>query len=113
MGSKRLLSIDPDGTEKWFVHDPIAKTNTIHYEHHDLEPILDYAHALRMATDYSKKGIKRGWWHYAHIPNIIIAKLRFEYGLNVWDNNHKKRIFEVLNRDFPKLKLTEGFHVPN
>ncbi len=109
---KRLLEIRPDGTEKWFVHDPIAKTNTIIYENHDLEPVLDYTHALRQAAEYSRKGIKKGWWHYLHLPNIIIAKLRFEYGLDVWNENHKQRIFEVINRDFAYLKVTEGYHVP-
>ncbi len=110
--SKRLLEIKPDGTEVWFHHDPIEKKNTIAYEHHDLEPILDYAKALRSATEYSKRGIKKGWWHYLTIPNIVIAKLRFEYGLDVWNKNHQKRIFEVINRDFPYLKTTDGKHVP-
>jgi hypothetical protein len=108
----RLLEIKPDGTEVWFHHDPIAKTNTIEYKQADLEPVLDWTRALRLASEYSKKGIKRDWWHYCHIPNIIVLKLKTEYGLDVYNKNHQKRVFEVINRDFPYLKATDGKHIP-
>lgn len=108
----RLLEIKPDGTEVWFEHDSIEKKNRIHYKHPDLEPVLDYTHALRMASEYTRNGIKREWWHYAHIPNMVILKLRHEYGLDIYNKNHNKRIFEVLNRDFAYLKVTEKSHIP-
>lgn len=104
----RLLEIKPDGTEVWFKHDPIEKKNVLHYKHPDLEPVLDYCKALRLATEYSKKGIKQSWWHYRFVPNIVILKLRTEYGLDYYDENHRKRCNEVLDRDFPYLKVTEG-----
>jgi hypothetical protein len=108
----RLLEIKQDGTEVWFEHDPIEKKNRILYKNPDVEPVLEYCKALRLATEYSKKGIKRDWWHYAHIPNWLLMKLRFEYGLDPWDKNNRKRVFEIINRDFPALKVTEGKHVP-
>lgn len=108
----RLLEIKPDGTEVWFHHDPVEKTNTIHHKQPDMEPVLEWTKALRLATEYTKKGIKRDWWHYCHIPNIIALKLRQDYGLDVWNKNHQKRVFEVINRDFPYLKVTDGKHVP-
>lgn len=108
----RLLEIKPDGTEVWFEHDPIAKKNTIHYKHHDLEPTLEYTKALRLAAEYSKKGIKKDWWHYCHIPIIVIMELRTKYGLDIYNKNHQKRIFEVINRDYPYLKVTDGKHIP-
>ncbi len=112
MGHKRLLDVKLDGTKVWFEHDSIEKKNHIHYEHPDVEPILEYTKALRLASEYSKEGIKKEWWHYMHIPDIVICKLRFEHGLDVWNKNHQKRIFEVINRDFAYLKVTEGKHVP-
>lgn len=111
MGS-RLLEIKPDGTEVWFEHDPIEKKNRIQYKHPDLEAVLDYTKALRLASEYSKEGIKKNFWHYCHIPNIVLLKLRFEYGIDPWDKNNQKRVFEIINRDFPYLKVTEGKHVP-
>lgn len=106
----RLLEIKPDGTEVWFEHDSIEKKNRIHYKNPDLEPVLDYTKALRLASEYSKDGIKKEWWHYCHIPNMVLLKLRFEYGLNWMDKNHAKRIGEVINRDFAYLKVTEKNH---
>ena len=108
----RLLEIKPDGTEVWFHHDPIEKKNTIQYKHHDLEPTLEYAKALRLASEYTRNGIKRDWWHYCHIPVIVIMELRMKYGLDVYNKNHQKRVFEVINRDYPYLKVTEKSHIP-
>lgn len=110
MGRLRLLDVGPDGLEKWFEYDPITKTKTIHYKQPDIEPVLEYTNALRKCSEYSREGIKKGWWHYAHIPNIVIIKLRTEYGLNIWNRNHEKRIWQVINSDFPYLKVTEKMH---
>ena len=108
----RLLEITESGLEKWFHYDPIEKKSTVEYKQPDLEPVLEWTKALRLASEYSKQGIKKEWWHYMHIPDIVICKLRFEHGLDVWNKDHQKRIFEVINRDFPYLKVTEGKHVP-
>jgi hypothetical protein len=110
--TQRLLEIKPDGTEVWFEHDSIEKKNRIHYKNPDVEPVLEYCKALRLAAEYSKKGIKKSWWHYVFVPDWLLLKFRFEYGIDPWDKNNKKRCFEIINRDFPYLKLTEGFHVP-
>ena len=108
----RLLEIKPDGTEVWFEHDRIAKKNVIHYKNPDVEPVLDYAKALRMSSEYTRKGIKRSWMHYCHMPTWLMMKLRFEYGVDPWDPNNKKRVFQIINRDFPALKVTEKSHIP-
>ena len=108
----RLLEIKPDGTEVWFKHDPIEKKNIIHYKNPDVEPVLDYAKALRLSAEYTKKGIKRSWMHYCHMPTWLMVKLRFEYGVDPWDPNNKKRVFQIINRDFPALKVTEKSHIP-
>lgn len=108
----RLMEIRADGTEVWFKHDPIAKKNTIFYKQPDVEPVLDYCNALRQASEYTKKGIKRSWWHYFHMPPWLLLKLKFEYGVDPWDPNNKKRVFEIMNRDFPKFKVTDGKHAP-
>ena len=110
--SGRLLEIKQDGTEVWFHHDPIAKKNTIEYKAPDVEHVLDYCKALRLASEYTKQGIKRSWMHYCHVPNWLLAKLRFEYGIDPWDKNNRKRVFEIINRDFPALKVTEKSHIP-
>lgn len=112
MGHQRLLDIKPDGTEVWFEHDPIAKTNTKFYKNPDVEPVLDYCKALRHAAEYTQRGIKREWWHYFHMPDWLALKIKFEYGVDPWDMNNRKRVFEIVNRDFPALKTTEKSHIP-
>jgi hypothetical protein len=108
----RLLDIKPDGTEVWFEYDPIEKKKVIHYKNRDVEPVLDYCAALRQASEYTQNGIKRSWFHYFHMPDWFALKLRYEYGIDPWDQNNRKRIFEIVNRDFPKLKVTEKSHIP-
>ena len=51
----RLLEIKPDGTEVWFKHDPIEKKNIIHYKNPDVEPVLDYAKALRLSAESCRR----------------------------------------------------------
>ena len=112
MGNKRLLDIRPDGTEVWFEHDARDKKNIIHYNNPDVEPILNYTEALRLSAEYTKRGIKKSWFHYFHMPSWFEVKLRFEHGLDPYNPNHRKRIFEIVNRDYPKLKVTEKSHIP-
>ena len=108
----RLLEIKPDGTEVWFKHDPIEKKNTISYKHPDVEPILEWTKALRLASEYTKKGIKRSWWHYFHMPAWLQVKLKFDHGVDPWDPNNKKKVFQVVEEHYPWLKVTESKHIP-
>lgn len=80
----------------------------VHYRQ-DVEPTLEYAKTLRNAgaTDY---GIKKDLWHYAQIPPVIILEMKFKHGVDVFDKNHLKRVFELLNREYPYLKCTEKHH---
>lgn len=108
--AKRLLDIKPDGTEVWFEHDPITKTNTKYYKYPDLEIVTDYCKALRLSSEYSKRGIKKSWWHYSFIPDSIILKLRMEHKLDIYNKDHAAAIGRIIERDYPYLKVTEGFH---
>lgn len=42
----------------------------------DLAPSLEFATSLRNADQYSREGIKKGFWHVAHIPEVVIVELR-------------------------------------
>ncbi len=80
----------------------------IHYRQ-DVEPLLDYTRTLRNegATD---KGIKNDLWHYAQIPQVVILEMRFKHGVDIFNKNHTKRVFELINREYPHLKTTEKMH---
>lgn len=54
----------------------------------DIAPNLEYATALRNADQYSSDGIKKGWFHVAHIPNVVVAEL-LQHGVNVYRDDAK------------------------
>ena len=73
---KQLLDYDPlTGTKEWFEYDHITDTFTITVDQ-DVSKFLDVVKKRRNDESYSQKGIKEEWWHYAAIPNLVIAELR-------------------------------------
>lgn len=49
----------------------------------DVSPNLAYADALRNADQYSSEGIKKGFFHAAHIPVVQVAEL-LKIGVDVF-----------------------------
>ena len=41
----------------------------------DLTPNVEYATALRNDDQYSRDGIKKGFFHAAHIPAVVVVEL--------------------------------------
>lgn len=75
----------------------------------DVEPLLEATKAIANsgATDI---GIKKGLWHYCSIPLPVQYKLLAEYGINIHNQDHWPRMFDIINRDFPYLKTTHRHH---
>lgn len=80
----------------------------VHYRQ-DVESVLEVAKTERIngLTDH---GIKNDLWLYARIPPVVILEMRFKHGIDVFDKNHLKRAFELINREYPYLKCTEKRH---
>ena len=84
---------------------------TVIYTEQDVTPILEMNKALQNDTDASKQGIKNGWWHYGQIPNIIIEKWKNDHGVDVFNKDHQKAVFKLLNDpQYRYLKTTTKFH---
>lgn len=113
---RRLFDYDPiSGMTTWFTYDPDTKTSVLQYEQ-DCAPTLDVTKAMQKDADYSKRGIKRDWWHYGHFPDAIIVKMLTEEGINIYsgDPEHIARAFAYINRpEYRYLKTTEGNHQPS
>lgn len=73
----------------------------------DVEPVLDYAKEMAADGSVSQRGIKQGWWCYAKLPPIVILQMRAK-GINVFDQNDQKRMFEEINTNYAYLKMTTG-----
>jgi hypothetical protein len=105
---------------KWTEYDPVTgikETNsyfdgedtiTVHKEQH-VQALLDRNAELR-ATAATDKGIKGGFWWYCSIPLTVQYELLSKYGLNIQNKNHTDAIFDIINRDYPALKVTQKTH---
>lgn len=110
--SKELLSYDPiTGLRTWFDYDASTDTTELYYDQ-EVDDILELNKAMANDEDYSKNGIKQGWWHIGSIPASLIMKWRVEEGIDVYNKDHTKRVLAKLNdADFSRLKTTSGKHV--
>jgi hypothetical protein len=103
----KFVDFDADrGVETW--EDMNDGHLQLHYKQ-DCSPVLDYTKALRNdgLTDH---GIKNDLWHYAQIPPVIILEMKFKHGVDCFKKDHMKRVFELINREYPYLKTTEKNH---
>lgn len=73
----------------------------------DVEPVLDAAKAMSNELGLNRDGIRKGHWLYAKIPPIVILQMRAK-GINIFDKNDQKRMFEEINANYPHLKTTTG-----
>lgn len=71
---------------------------------------LAFAHAKAADGDASKRGIKNDHWHYARVPNIVIMEMKQKHGVDFWDKNDEKRVFQLINTEYAWCKTTDGRH---
>lgn len=109
---KRIVDYDPlSGATTYFDYVPETDTTQIITEFDDVAPLLELNKAMQNDDDFTKKGIKNGWWLYASIPNSLIHKWLIEDGINVYRREDEKRVFRKLNSpEYRYLKTTTKFH---
>lgn len=95
-------------------HDPLTKTTTYHYydpmtdQTHiqtvqDVEPFLKRNRELANDSSYKRNGIKKDWYHFATVPNVVLMELKAKYNLD-WENKDDlPKIEKVIARDYKKL----------
>ena len=110
---KQVLEYDPwSGITTTFDYDEASDTTIISREQ-DVSSLLDFNKTLANEDGVTKEGIKNCWWLYANIPNIVIEKWLNEHGVNVYDKDHNKAVFRLLNQpEYRYLKTTNKFHTP-
>lgn len=112
MGDKRLLSRDPvSGLEEWFYCDPM--TGDWHLEWtQDCQAQVDAMKAFQNDPEHKRRGIERGFAHYAHWPDAIIIKWRHEYGIDVLNKAHKDAALKKLQDPDWKYLRSCDMHSP-
>lgn len=110
MTIKKLLDYDPvTGVRETFEYDPMNDLTIIHTEQ-DVEPYLELNKA-RQNELQDRRELLSDMSHYACIPNVIIQKWLVEEGINVFDKNHQKKVFQKLNSpEYRYLKSTTFTH---
>ena len=109
--AKRVVDYDPmTGMSTYFDYDHSTDTTIVGSEQ-DVSVVIEANKILQNSDSYTKKGMRADWWHYASIPNIVIEKWRNEFGVNVFDKNHEKKVFSLLNQpEYRYLKTTLKMH---
>lgn len=105
---KRLLDYDPfTGVSTYHEYDPMTDRTYIETVQ-DVEPFLENNKRLQNDTDYSRKGIKREWWHAATIP-ISVQYQWMKEGIDVMNKDHWPAVKRKLqDPEWRYLKTTTG-----
>lgn len=111
--SKRIFDYDPaTGVTDVFEYNAATDTTILHRTQ-DVSPIIEDNKLLQNNPDYWKAGVKKDFAHYAAIPIVIIEKWKNEHGIDVFNKNHEKRVFQMLNSpEYRFLKTTTKVHNP-
>lgn len=107
----RILDYNPLTKESVsFQYNEIDDSITIGH-HQDISNVLEYNKLLALDTERTKQGMKESFWHYAKIPNIVAMKWKLEHGVDIFNKDHSKAMFRLLNDpDNKYLRTTEKKH---
>lgn len=108
--SKLLLDYNPlTKSSCIFQHDKHTNQITITHQQ-DVEPALRKAAHLRSDPNHIKHQMKEDLIHYAIVPEVIQLEMKTKHGVDFWDKNHSRRVYELLNTEYKKFKTTEINH---
>lgn len=67
----------------------------------DISANIEHATLLRNSDDYSKDGIKKGFFHAAHIPQVVIVEL-LQNGIDIYTASAKEIVagLKRLHKDY-------------
>ena len=107
--TKRLLDYDPlSGVAVTFDYGADDQLVITHSQ--DVSQFLDRSQVLANDDEYSKLGIKKDLWHYAHVPALVIMEMKIKHGVDFYNPAHKQKVFELLNTDYKRCKTTNLTH---
>ena len=84
---KELIDHDEiTGMSVWFEADENNKKFHIHHTQ-DVTGVLEKNKQLQNADEYKRAGIKAGWQHVAHIPDVVVMQW-WKEGIDVFNPDH-------------------------
>ncbi|HEX3156697.1 MAG TPA: hypothetical protein VHV32_18860 [Candidatus Angelobacter sp.] len=100
------ILLDQVGDLKTF-HTIEDGRNFISYEQDDVEPLLDFAHAMRTEADTARAS--PDCFNYAHLPDSIVLDLKFKHGLDLLKRltpTDERKLYALLETEYAKLLFT-------
>lgn len=91
--------------------DEETKKSIISYSQ-DVSATVDLSETIANDGNSTKRGLKESMLHYAHIPDIVALKMKFEDGVDPFDANNSKKVFDLINTKYKRLKTTTLVHRP-
>jgi hypothetical protein len=111
--AERLIDRDPyTGLETYHDYDPA--TDSMHIIHRaEATPILEANKALANDREYTRKGFKNEFVKYASIPAGVQMDWLINRGVDVYNKEHSKKVWELVNLpEYKYLKTTDIYHRP-
>lgn len=94
------------GVTTTFDYDNASDMTIVGYEQ-DVSSLLDANKKLQNDPEHWKQGVKNSWVQYASYPAIIVMQWMKDYGVDVLNKNHAKKVLELTNRpEYRYLKTT-------
>ena len=110
--SKYLFNHNKEtGLQEWHEYDEIEDKLTISHVQ-DVNKALDFTKNLANDSEYTRKGMKKDWVHYCHVPDVVILEIKHKHGLDLYNPDHMKAVFRIINSEYPALKTTTIRHNP-
>jgi hypothetical protein len=108
---RRLIDRNPlTGEEVWYQFDASTEQATITHEQL-VAGMIDKNIEAANDEDKTRRGIKNDWWKYASVPNVVQIEWRQKYGVDMFNPDHQKAVFKLLNSpDYRYLKCTTKTH---
>ncbi len=88
--------------------------NHIGYYQADVQPLMDFAHAIREEADPAKEDPE--FFCYMHVPDTVVLELKFKHGIDLLQKMTKteeRRLYYLLETEYKRFKYTNlRMHIP-
>jgi hypothetical protein len=92
---KRLLSYDPfTGVSSYYESDG-GRFKIAHEQ--DVSKHLEYSKALQNMPEYKRGGIKSDYYHFAHVPAVVLVEWKDKYGVDYNNKDDLPKIEKLLS----------------
>src|SRR6478752_1186107 len=81
--------------------------NFISYEQDDVQPLMDFAHAIREETDVTRANPDAHV--YCRLPNSVVEELRIKHGINILARlspTDESRLWYLIETEYRAFKMT-------